>query len=269
MFEKVAGVQTVRPPWLRPWGVSASAAAHVVIVLGVAAIPLPPRDLPRTVEETTFLVLLQAPRVPERLARLLAGTEQAAAATPQEPGSGLEGDGGETGPSVADLRLALAGHPAAVPEIEPVAPAFDRTVEQQALAAAARALSRGPRGRALLGGDAVADSGVVSAELLAEPPRMVNQGEITRLLVRLYPRQLRSMGVQGDVTLTFIIGVDGRVEMRSVKVLSSAHPDLTEPTLRALAAMRFRPARVSGKVVRVRATLPVRWVLQGWIAQAP
>lgn len=267
MFEKVAAAQTVRPPWLRTRGVSASAAAHVAVVMAVASIPVPRGAPPQTVEQTTFLVLSQAPRVPERLAHLLGSGEKAATATPREPARGMA-DKGEARPSVADLRLALAGQAGAVPEIAPVPTTFDHGADQRVLAAAAGELSRGLRGKALLAGGGAEDSGVVSAELLAEPPRMVNYGQITRMLMRLYPHRLRATGVQGDVTVTFIIGVDGRVEMRSAKVLAAAHPDLAGPTLRALALMRFRPARVDGEPVRVRANLPVRWVLHGRLAQA-
>lgn len=267
MFEKVAAAQMVRPPWLLPWGVSAAAAAHAAFALAVASIPLPPRPPPRTVEEATFLMLQQVPRTPDAVARLQAGAE--APAVPREPAGG--GEGGEAHPAVADLRFTFPEEAGAVPEIAPVPGNFDGAADLRSLYATAAAISRGWSGAAVLADGGAADAGVISAELLAEPPRMANQGEITRLLVRLYPWRLRATGVQGDVTLTFIIGLDGRVEMNSVKVVSAAHPDLTEPTLRALAGMRFRPGRLARKPVRVRASLLVRWVLHGHgaLAQVP
>lgn len=261
MFEKAAAVQNARPPWLGPWGVSASAAAHAAIMLGIASIPAPSKDPPRGVETATYLVVLQAPRTPDRMSRLLGSEEGAQAAAPRAPAKGPAGEGHEARPSVANLRLAFPGEAGAVPEIAPVPATIDGAADLRSLAAAAGAISRGLRSTAVLASGGPADAGAVWAELLAEPPRMVNQGEITRLLVRLYARRLQATGVQGDVTLAFIIGMDGRVEMRSVKVLATAHPELTEPTLRALAVMRFRPARVNGEAVRVRANLPVRWVL--------
>lgn len=261
MFEKAVAAQTVRPPWLRPWGVSASVGAHAALVLAIAFIPAPPEDPPRGVEAATYLVLLQAPRTPDRMTALLASAEKAAAAAPGKPAGWPEDDGGKTRPSVANLRLAGAGETAVVPEIAPVPRIIDGAADLRSLAAAAGAVSRGWHGTDLRAGGGTADAGLVWADLLAEPPRMVNQGEITRLLVRLYPRRLRATGVEGSVTLAFIIGMDGRVEMRSVRVVATEHPDLTEPTLRALALMRFRPAQVNGKAVRVRANLPVRWVL--------
>jgi TonB family protein len=263
LFEKVTAAQTVRPPWLRPRGVSVSAAVHAAVVLAIASIPAPAEPPPRTVETATFLVLLHAPRASDKLPRLLPEAEEAAPAAPRAPAGGGRSNGGKARPSVADLRLALPGEAAALPRIVPVAMHPDEAAGRHSLAAAAEALSRTLRGRALLEDGRAADPDVVSAELLAEPPRMVNQREITRMLMHLYPFRLRATGVEGDVTLTFIIGRDGRVDMRSVRVLASVHPDLTEPTLRALSAMRFRPARVSGEAVRVRATLPVRWVLHG------
>jgi TonB family protein len=265
VFEKVAAAQTARPPWLRPWGVSASAVAHAAVVLAVASIPIPPEDPPATVEAATFLVLMQVPRVPDPLSRLLAS----AAAAPREPVGQPGAEGGEPRPPIAELRLAPPAEAGAAPEIAPVPTTLDAAADLRSLAGVAGTFSRGMSAAALLEGDGAAETGVISAEVLAEPPRMVNREEITRVLVQLYPRQLRAAGVEGDVMLTFIIGLDGRVEMRSVKVLATAHRDLTAPTLRALSMMRFRPARVDGERVRVRANLPVRWVLERGLAQAP
>lgn len=268
MFEKAAAAQTARPPWLRPWGVSASVAAHAALVVAITAIPAPRKDPPRGVETATYLMILQAPRTPDRLAALLAREEAVAAAAPRKP-TGWPGDeGGKARRSVGDLRLTVPGDAGGVPEIAPVPTNLDGVADLRSLSAAAGAMSRGWHGTDLLTGGP-GDAGAVWADVLAEPPRMVNQGEITRLLRRLYPRRLRATGVQGNVTLAFVIGRDGRVEMRSVRVVGTAHPDLTEPTLRALAVMRFRPARVSGEAVRVRAVLPVHWVLRGALAQAP
>jgi TonB family protein len=272
VFEKVAAPQTVRPPWLRLRGVSASAAAHAAVVLGIASIPPPAEPPLRTTEVATFLVLQQAARAPDTLSRLLAGTAGgglAASAAPREPAPRPRGEGGEARPRIEDLRLASAAEAAAGPGVAPVpVPVTYGAADLRTLSATADKLSRGLRGKTLLASAVAPDAGVFPAEALAEAPRMVNRPEITRLLVHLYPRRLRDTGIQGDVTLTFIIGVDGRVEMRSVRVLAAAHPDLAGPTFHALARMRFRPARVDGKAVRVRATLPVRWVLHDRLAQA-
>jgi TonB family protein len=269
VFEKAAAAQTPRPPWLRSGGVSASVAAHVAGVLAIAALPARPDPPPRGVEAATYLMLLQVPRAPDRLFDVRADAEKAAAAAPQEPAGTPAGGGGEAGRSVTDLRLAPPGEAGAVPEIAAVPTSFDATSDLRSLTAAAGAISRGWPGTDLLAGGGPGDEVAFWADVLAEPPRMVNKGEITRLLGRLYPRRLRATGVQGNVMLAFIIGRDGRVEMRSVRVVATTHPDFTEPTLHALAMMRFRPARVSGEAVRVRASLPVQWVLSGALARAP
>jgi TonB family protein len=269
VFEKVTTARRVRPPWLRPWGVSVAAAAHTAVILGIAAIPVPADSPSQTVETATFLVLLHTPRAPDNLTGLLADAKKAtpaAPAAPRQPSGGAGSQGPDARPSIENLRLALPGAASPLPRIAPVPVYPDEVAGRRSLAAAAEALHRKLRGAALLESGRAAEADVVAAELLAEPPRMVNKGEITRLLVHLYPFRLRANGVEGDVTLTFIIGRDGRVDMRSVTVLASEHPDLTEPTLRALSMMRFRPARVSGEAVRVRATLPVRWVLNGGLA---
>jgi periplasmic protein TonB len=46
------------------------------------------------------------------------------------------------------------------------------------------------------------------------------------------------------------VGATGRVDMASVRVLESDHPEFSESVRTALAEMRFRPARRGGKSVR-------------------
>jgi protein TonB len=66
----------------------------------------------------------------------------------------------------------------------------------------------------------------------------------------VYPPKLSALGMQGQVHATFIVGATGRVDMASVRVLESDHPEFSESVRTALAEMRFRPARRGGKSVR-------------------
>lgn len=58
-------------------------------------------------------------------------------------------------------------------------------------------------------------------------------------------------GVAARVKLQFIIGVDGKVEPQSVKVLESSSIIFEEPARRMIMESTYRPARRQGETVRV------------------
>lgn len=62
-----------------------------------------------------------------------------------------------------------------------------------------------------------------------------------------YPDGLRRAGVSGLVQLQFVVGIDGKVDERSVRVLTSSHPAFTLAAFQALRESRFRPARLGGR----------------------
>lgn len=65
-----------------------------------------------------------------------------------------------------------------------------------------------------------------------------------------YPDQLRAANVEGEVLAQFIVGVDGKAEPGTFKVLKSDHDLFTRSVAAALTAMQFQPAEVGGKKVR-------------------
>lgn len=73
---------------------------------------------------------------------------------------------------------------------------------------------------------------------------------LTRGPTPVYPEQLRSAGVEGQVVVEFVVNENGRVDMGSVKVIQSADAQFTASVRTALAGMRFSPARVGGRNVR-------------------
>jgi protein TonB len=74
--------------------------------------------------------------------------------------------------------------------------------------------------------------------------------EVTRQASPRYPDALRSVGVEGVVQVTFVVGTNGRVEPGSIKVSSTPHRLFSEAVRSALLDMRFRPAEVGGRPVR-------------------
>lgn len=74
--------------------------------------------------------------------------------------------------------------------------------------------------------------------------------QISRAASPRYPDALRSVGVEGEVQVQYIVDQRGRVEPGSIKILSSAHNLFSDAVRRALSEMRFRPAEVGGRPVR-------------------
>lgn len=95
--------------------------------------------------------------------------------------------------------------------------------------------SFGPRAS----GAAVALGAVVIGEWELETiPRPTHFGRIE------YPRQLRSQGIGGRVSVAFIIGADGRPVPGSLIIRSSPHPDFSTVTRTMILGMRFEPATI-------------------------
>lgn len=102
---------------------------------------------------------------------------------------------------------------------------------------------------------------LVESAVFATPPRMLNRFLVRRLMSSDYPPRLQFRGIEGQVIVSFIIGVDGRPEMDHVQVVSATHEAFVPAALRGLRRMRFRLATFDGRQVRVRVSLPLVWTL--------
>ena len=78
--------------------------------------------------------------------------------------------------------------------------------------------------------------------------RMVERYEASA--APIYPPKLSALGKEGRVQASFVVDATGRVDMASVQVLASDHPEFTESVRTALGEMRFRPAMRGGRAVR-------------------
>ncbi|HEU4556253.1 MAG TPA: TonB family protein, partial [Longimicrobium sp.] len=102
---------------------------------------------------------------------------------------------------------------------------------------------------------------VFDEDVVEERPRLTNVSELQRSLQDRYPAQLYANRVSGNVTATFVVGADGRVDPSSINIVSSPHPGFNGPTQGVLRRARFRPARVKGQPVRVQVTMPIAWTI--------
>jgi len=94
-------------------------------------------------------------------------------------------------------------------------------------------------------------------------PRLRNLNEIRRYLERNYPSGLRESRVNGSVQVSFVVDEDGRPEAETVRVQSTTHPAFESAAVRAAERMRFTPAELAGRRVRVRVTLPIQFQIAG------
>lgn len=76
-----------------------------------------------------------------------------------------------------------------------------------------------------------------------------------------YPPLLARAGIEGAVTLSFIINPSGRVEHESIQTLSSDRDQFDHAARRMLSTCRFRPGRVAGQPVRVLVEQTFRFTL--------
>lgn len=76
-----------------------------------------------------------------------------------------------------------------------------------------------------------------------------------------YPKQIMEEGIQGRVTVSFIVEKDGRVS--NVRLLRSVQPLLDKEAVRVVKSMpKWSPGKHNGKPVRVRFNLPVMFKLK-------
>lgn len=91
-----------------------------------------------------------------------------------------------------------------------------------------------------------------------EQPDIV--GGLSSLYLRIrYPLAAQQAGVQGLVVLRFIVEIDGRAS--DIEVARSLHPLCDAAAVEAVRQTTFRPARQNGQPVRVRMSLPIRFLL--------
>jgi TonB family protein len=72
-----------------------------------------------------------------------------------------------------------------------------------------------------------------------------------------YPAQLRQSNVEGSVVFEFVVDTLGTVDLASVKVVETSHPQFTAAARETLKKLRFQPAvTVDGSKVRAVAMMP-------------
>lgn len=89
------------------------------------------------------------------------------------------------------------------------------------------------------------------------PPVLRNRQQVAASMAREYPAGYRQQGVAGSVTVRFRVEKNGTVDDSSMSTVGQADPLFAEAAMSVARRMRFTPARVDGKPVRVWVVVPV------------
>ncbi|HWA24804.1 MAG TPA: energy transducer TonB, partial [Lacunisphaera sp.] len=84
-----------------------------------------------------------------------------------------------------------------------------------------------------------------------EPPAPV------RTFMPEYPDSLRNAKVNGLVSVMIVIDETG--DVIAAEVAKTSHEDFAEPAVTAVRRWKFKPAKLEGKSVKVKVTIPVRF----------
>lgn len=78
----------------------------------------------------------------------------------------------------------------------------------------------------------------------------------------VYPPFLEATGIEGYVTVQFVVDTVGRVDSVSFRVVEVTHPAFAEAVRAALSSLLFSPAEIDGRPVRQLVRQTFRFVLQ-------
>lgn len=92
--------------------------------------------------------------------------------------------------------------------------------------------------------------------LNAEPPVPIELAD------PVYPSTLKAAGIEGSVTIEFVVATDGSADSSSVKVIAADFEAFGLAARDAVLKSRFRPGRVNGAPVRVRVRQMVRFLVK-------
>lgn len=220
------------PRQRRAGGAAMSVAAHLAIIGAVAATAA--HATHATSDRPPLVVLRFVPPPPPPIAaRMMPGP-----AAPSIVGPA---------PDVNLMRLLPLTHiPATIP---PVVQVSTRALDDIAIGGAPRGSHGVPTG---ILGDGNGDGTPGGNTWIGNEALM----HLLATVKPRYPESLRSAGIDGRVLVQFTVDTLGRVEMPTVKVLSSTHDLFARSVIDALRGFRFAPAEVAGHRVPALAEMP-------------
>lgn len=261
----------------RPYGSSKGVAVSMVLhgaliaaaVMGTAKVVLPPRE---KVEEHPVLYVASPPpkpieappaplpevktppksKAPEKVFRAPPkAAEPRRVQTPQPRPVEPQPKGPSTPALVAPTKIAVSLPPVdlkAAPTIgDVVAPPAPEPIRAAGISREGSVKSDGDDGGSGGGKGGLSSGNSGRAYQEDQVERAV---QVTRATTPRYPDALKSVGVEGVVSMRFIVGADGRVEPGSISVIDSPHKLFSDAVRTALLNTRYRPAEAGGHSVR-------------------
>jgi TonB family protein len=106
---------------------------------------------------------------------------------------------------------------------------------------------------------APATTSVWDAKDVTVQPALINERTVSRMVSHSYPGHLLDSGITGNAMLELTIDSRGQVEQAAV--VGATNRDFGLVAKDFARAMRFTPAKVDGRAVRCRVTVPVQFAL--------
>lgn len=284
MFSRLVASAGGRSQFRSPSVIAASVGAHVALLAGVVWASAPDDSeiaVPdEAIEEVTYIDIAEIPPPPDEV------FEAPPADLPPAPAEVRQAPAPRTRPAAPRRQAPLppasvaTPEPAGFQELRPPAAVVGIPAPDPGQAAV-RADDFG--GRGAVGGTAsgtpaagsgsgrigtgaagtgeggVAPTGTFSSNLVDRQAELSNRKELVRVLERLYPSSMREQRVEGTVQVEFVVTAEGRVDMSTVKIVSSTNDLFAEAAKRALQEFRFRPARKGEHNVRMLTVIPLVW----------
>ena len=88
-------------------------------------------------------------------------------------------------------------------------------------------------------------------------PRPLNLDAFRRVLERNYPPAMRGSRTEGTVEVRFRVTEDGATDR--ITIVRSTEPGFNEATIESVRDLRFSPALLDGRPVKVWVILPIQW----------
>ena len=224
MFETLLASSTAGAPWIR--AVTGALVFHTLLIVGAISGTGSPRAATLPLARDTIRMELAQVR-------------------PSLP------KGAET--SRPESKM-IVPRPAGVPEIDLVAPALQLPpfgFSTPGLPQSSQRSLPWASGESAAPGDT--SRLIFSTEEVDQLPELVEE------LHPRYPGALQRAGVSGLVQLEYVVGSDGWVDGRSVRVLHSSHPAFLLAAVEALRKSRFKPARRGGRPTAVLVQQTIRF----------
>jgi TonB family protein len=108
-----------------------------------------------------------------------------------------------------------------------------------------------------------AQAGPAVSNVADAVPRVTAESRAqTKLWLRqAYPDLLRSAGIWGESSATFVVLADGTVDPASIRVRSATHQDFRAATAQVVSRLRFVPAERNGAAVAFPGRAAIAWQL--------